>query len=131
MNSRQRKTMERLFRAPVPKDLAWRQVASLLTALGFELEERSGMSSLMYRDYRCDVYADATGVGWEGVVTGEDKQSLGTFFTRHESEIRSEFHTTVDEYLAVCRERGFPPISPIRSADPIPPQDRRKVAEWG
>lgn len=42
MNSRQRKTMERLFRTPVPKDLAWRQVASLLTALGFELEERSG-----------------------------------------------------------------------------------------
>ncbi|MCE2467278.1 MAG: hypothetical protein J4G06_04575 [Caldilineaceae bacterium] len=42
MNSRQRKTMERLFRTPVPKNLAWRQVASLLTALGFDLEERSG-----------------------------------------------------------------------------------------
>ncbi len=42
MNSRQRKTMERLFRTPVSKNLAWRQVASLLTALGFDLEERSG-----------------------------------------------------------------------------------------
>ena len=77
------------------------------------------MSPLMYRDYRCDVYADATGAG---------KQSLGTFFARHESEIQSEFHTTVDEYLAVCRERGFPPISPIQSADPVPPSLPPRVA---
>ena len=86
------------------------------------------MSPLMYRDYRCDVYADATGAGWEGVVTGAGKQSLGTFFARHESEIQSKFHTTVDEYLAVCRERGFPPISPIRSADPVPPSLPPRVA---
>ena len=63
-----------------------------------------------------------------GVVTGAGKQSLGTFFARHKSEIQSEFHTTVDEYLAVCRERGFPPISPIRSADPVPPSLRPRVA---
>ena len=87
------------------------------------------MSPLMYRDYRCDVYADATGAGWEGVVTGANEQSLGTFFTSHESEIRSEFHTTVNEYLAVCQERGFSPISPIPVSGPRPkvpdPRDGR------
>ena len=85
------------------------------------------MSPLMYRDYRCDVYADATGAGWEGVVTGANEQSLGTFFTSHESEIRAEFHTTVNEYLAVCQERGFSPISPIRSADPDPKSRTREM----
>lgn len=86
------------------------------------------MSPLMYRDYRCDVYADATGAGWEGVVTGANEQSLGTFFTSHESEIRSEFHTTVNEYLAVCQERGLSPISPIRSAAPDPKSRTREMA---
>ncbi len=83
------------------------------------------MSLLMYRDYRCDVHADATGAGWEGVVTGAGGQSLGTFFARHESEIQSEFHTTVNEYLAVCQERGFPPIAPIRPAAPAPKSQAR------
>lgn len=86
------------------------------------------MSPLKHRDYRCDVYADATGEGWEGVVTGANEQNLGAFFTSQESKIRSEFHTTVNEYLAVCQERGLSPISPIRSATPDPKSRPREMA---
>ena len=85
------------------------------------------MSSLMYRDYRCDVYADAMGAGWEGVVMGAGEQSLGTFFAGTESEMRSGFHTTVNEYLAVCQERGFSPIAPIRPAAPSPTPEAQEM----
>ncbi len=42
MNNRHRRILRQLFARPVTRNLTWRQVASLLTALGFELEERSG-----------------------------------------------------------------------------------------
>ncbi len=71
------------------------------------------MNHLIYRDYQCEFFADDGGEGWEGVVTGAENQCIGTFFTIRREDIQAEFHTTVNEYLAVCEERGFTPTPPV------------------
>lgn len=70
------------------------------------------MNCLIYRDYRCEVFPADEGQGWEGVVTGAEGQCLGTFFTTCQADIKVEFDTTVNEYLAVCEERCFTPLPP-------------------
>lgn len=42
MNSRQRKTLEAIFAKPVPVDLSWAELESLLLAIGAKKTEGSG-----------------------------------------------------------------------------------------
>ncbi|MFM7181622.1 MAG: type II toxin-antitoxin system HicA family toxin [Verrucomicrobiales bacterium] len=42
MNSRQRKTLESIFKDPVSANIVWKDIESLLNALGFEITEGSG-----------------------------------------------------------------------------------------
>jgi len=41
-NSKQRRTLERIFETPAPKDLLWQDVVSLFEHLGYKLYEMSG-----------------------------------------------------------------------------------------
>jgi hypothetical protein len=42
MNSKQHKTFEMLFKNPVPSDILWPDIESLLIALGAEISEGAG-----------------------------------------------------------------------------------------
>jgi hypothetical protein len=42
VNSRQRKTFEALFKEPVPANIAWKDIESLLVAIGCEVSEGRG-----------------------------------------------------------------------------------------
>lgn len=42
VNTKQRKTLERLFTSPTPADIAWADIESLLRALGAEIDEGTG-----------------------------------------------------------------------------------------
>ena len=42
MNSKHKKTMELIFRIPIPAAILWADIESLLVALGAELSEGSG-----------------------------------------------------------------------------------------
>ncbi|MDP1587260.1 MAG: type II toxin-antitoxin system HicA family toxin [Prosthecobacter sp.] len=42
MNSKQKATLEAIFAKPVPSNLPWREIESLLSALGAEISEGSG-----------------------------------------------------------------------------------------
>ncbi|MDR2068884.1 MAG: type II toxin-antitoxin system HicA family toxin [Spirochaetaceae bacterium] len=42
MNSKQQKTFELIFRNPIPSDILWPDIESLLTALGAEISEGAG-----------------------------------------------------------------------------------------
>ncbi|HBJ84155.1 MAG TPA: hexulose-6-phosphate isomerase [Verrucomicrobiales bacterium] len=42
MNSKQKATLEAIFAKPVPGNLPWREIESLLSALGAEISEGSG-----------------------------------------------------------------------------------------
>ena len=42
MNNRQRKTLEAIFASPVPKNLAWADIESLLNSLGAAKVNRDG-----------------------------------------------------------------------------------------
>ena len=42
MNSRQRKTLEAIFSEPVPKNLLWDDIESLLKAVGCKVKNRGG-----------------------------------------------------------------------------------------
>jgi hypothetical protein len=42
MNSKQQKTFELLFKNPIPSDILWPDIESLLVALGAEISEGAG-----------------------------------------------------------------------------------------
>lgn len=42
MNTKQRKTLERIFVSPTPVEMNWDDIESLLTALGVTLDDGSG-----------------------------------------------------------------------------------------
>jgi hypothetical protein len=42
MNKRQRRTLEAIFTKPVPQDIRWAEIESLIRALGGDVEERDG-----------------------------------------------------------------------------------------
>jgi hypothetical protein len=42
MNSKQKKTFELVFKDPIPPDIAWPDIESLLAALGAEISEGAG-----------------------------------------------------------------------------------------
>jgi hypothetical protein len=48
-NSRQRKTLQRVFRVPTPNDIPWSQVESLFRHTGFEIEYGMGSRVKMER----------------------------------------------------------------------------------
>jgi predicted RNA binding protein YcfA (HicA-like mRNA interferase family) len=50
MNSKQRKTLEAIFSAPTPKNLAWDDLVSLLQALGCDVETDGGSHFAFRRD---------------------------------------------------------------------------------
>lgn len=57
MNSKQRKTLARIFEKPVPKSLDWADIESLLIALGAECVNRGGsMVSFFMRGERADFH---------------------------------------------------------------------------
>ena len=47
MNTKQRRTLERMFSRPTPSALRWADVASLLGAVGVKVAERSGSRVLL------------------------------------------------------------------------------------
>ena len=47
MNSKQCRTLERMFSRPTPPGLRWTDVASLLGAVGVKVTERSGSRGLL------------------------------------------------------------------------------------
>ena len=42
MNSKQRRTLEAIFKTPTPSNVLWSEIESLLSSLGAELSEGSG-----------------------------------------------------------------------------------------
>lgn len=42
LNSKQRKTLEAIFRDPIPTDITWKELESLLIALGADISEGRG-----------------------------------------------------------------------------------------
>ena len=42
MTSKANKTLERVFKKPVPADIKWREIEIMLISLGGEIEERAG-----------------------------------------------------------------------------------------
>lgn len=57
MNSRQRKTLEAVFATPVPKNLVWADIASLLVSLGAKKVNRDGSAvSFAFNGARLDVH---------------------------------------------------------------------------
>lgn len=57
MNNRQRKTLEAIFAAPVPKNLAWAEIESLLDSLGAAKANRDGSAVSFYLNgVRLDVH---------------------------------------------------------------------------
>ena len=49
MNSKQRRTLERMFSRPTPPGLRWAEVTSLLGAVGVKVTERSGSRVLLQK----------------------------------------------------------------------------------
>jgi predicted RNA binding protein YcfA (HicA-like mRNA interferase family) len=49
-NSRQRKTLYRIFKEPTPNDIPWSQIESLFKHIGFEIEYGMGSRVKMERD---------------------------------------------------------------------------------
>ncbi len=62
------------------------------------------MSVIEYRGYRATVALDAKGGLYHGEVIGIP--DVITFQAESIAGLRGEFVTSVDEYLAVCAERG-------------------------
>lgn len=57
MNNRQRKTLEAVFATPVPKNLAWAEIESLLDSLGAKKVNRDGSAvSFALNGARLDVH---------------------------------------------------------------------------
>ena len=57
MNSKQRKTLARIFEKPIPKSLEWADIESLLIALGAECVNRGGsMVSFFMNGERADFH---------------------------------------------------------------------------
>ena len=57
MNNRQRKTLKAVFATPVPKNLAWAEIESLLDSLGAKKVSRDGSAvSFALNGARLDVH---------------------------------------------------------------------------
>ena len=65
------------------------------------------MSVIEYLGYRATVAFDAEVGLYHGEVIGI--RDMITFQAKSASELRAEFAASVDEYLAVCAERGRGP----------------------
>ena len=65
------------------------------------------MSVIEYLGYRATVAFDAEVGLYHGEVIGI--RDVITFQAKSASELRDEFAASVDEYLAVCAERGRTP----------------------
>ena len=53
MNAKYEKTLERIFRRPVPADIKWRDIETMLISLGAEVEERAGSRVIVkFKDAR-------------------------------------------------------------------------------
>ena len=50
MNSKQRKTLNEVFKNPVPSNLAWKDIESLLVAVGSEVIEGNGSRVRFYNE---------------------------------------------------------------------------------
>lgn len=42
MNAKYEKTLERIFQNPVPANIKWRDIETMLVSIGAEIEERAG-----------------------------------------------------------------------------------------
>ena len=52
MSTKHQRTLKALFQTPIPKDLNWRDVKSLLEALGVEIAQGAGSRVTLARDGR-------------------------------------------------------------------------------
>ncbi len=68
------------------------------------------MSAMEYCGYRATVVFDDEAGLYHGEVIGI--RDVITFQAKAASQLREEFATSVDEYLAVCAERGRTPDLP-------------------
>ena len=64
-----------------------------------------------YRGYTARVEYDAEDQTLAGRV--EHIRDVVSFHARNLDELESEFHTSVDEYIAFCAERGAEPEKPF------------------
>ena len=59
MNSTQRKTLEAIFSAPVPKNLEWSRIESLFRSIGCEtIEGRGSRVSFKYRVFKDEAWVE-------------------------------------------------------------------------
>ncbi len=66
-----------------------------------------------YKGYIARVeFADSADI-FHGRVVNSGPYPIATFETTRASSLRSEFHHSIDEYLAVCAEEGIEPKRPF------------------
>lgn len=86
------------------------------------------MSALTYKGYTAEVTFDPE----ERILYGRvlDLRDIITFQSDSAAEIEKEFHTSVDEYLAFCKEQGIEPSKPYsgKLVLRIPPEAHRAAA---
>ncbi len=56
LSSKHRKTLEKIFQDPVRADVAWREIETMLIALGAKVEERAGSRVVIKLNDRIAVF---------------------------------------------------------------------------
>lgn len=87
------------------------------------------MTSLEYKGYLGQIELDEDGNQWHGRVV--NTRDVLSFYGRTPAELRKELAATVEEYLALCRERGIEPDKPFSGKFllRVPPDLHKRVAE--
>jgi predicted HicB family RNase H-like nuclease len=137
MNTKQRRTLEAIFRKPVPASLPWDDIEGLFAALGAEIAQREGSRIVValndasavfhvphpkriaaqgrIRDVRKFLERARSGKTMKATMTykGYTGEDVITFESERADEIEEAFHRSVDVYLDWCAERGKEPKKPF------------------
>ena len=86
------------------------------------------MGMMQYRGYRAAVTFDDSAGVFHGEVV--DTRDVITFEGDSVEQLQKEFEFSIDDYLAVCAERGREPDRPYSGKIPlrVPPQVHRAAA---
>ncbi len=68
-----------------------------------------------YRGYLAAVEFDASSDTLHGRVVNSGPYPIATFEATDTTQLRREFHRSIDEYLAWCEEDGVEPGKPVSS----------------
>ena len=100
MNSKQKKTLELVFKNPVQANIMWADIEGLFIALGAEL----------YKGYMGTVEYDAQAKIFHGDII--NTRDVISFQGTTVSEIEQAFKDSINDYIAWCEEEGVEPEKP-------------------